>query len=178
MVDHQLLLSGRVRALGKTMTVAVSFKSVEHLVSERLVGVLDAWKRMAAGRAAPRREEITPALLRTALPWIWMVDVVDGGKDFRFRLAGDRVIQFLGRRYAGELISESLDNPFFQRMRAILAECTEHKKPLAVGPLRSNLKGKEFFEIEIVVMPLSENGRQVSALFGAMDLSAVATISG
>ncbi len=101
-----------------------------------------------------------------------MVDVIDGGKDFRFRLAGDRVIQFLGRRYAGELISESLDNPFFQRMRAILAECTQHKKPLAVGPIRSNLMGKEFFEMEVVLMPLSEDGRHVTTLFGAMDLSA------
>jgi hypothetical protein len=158
------------------MTVAVSFKSVEHLVSERLVGVLAAWKRTANERTAPKREEITPALLRTALPWIWMVDVIDGGKDFRFRLAGDRVIQFLGRRYAGELISESLDNPFFQRMRAILVECTQHKKPLAVGPVRSNLAGKEFFDVEIVVMPLSDDGRHVTALFGAMDLSAVATL--
>lgn len=74
------------------MIVAVSFKSADQLVSERLVGVLDAWKRAADARMGPKREEITPSLLRTALPWIWMIDVVDGGKDFRFRIAGERVI--------------------------------------------------------------------------------------
>jgi hypothetical protein len=152
------------------MTVAVSFKSAKELVSERLVGVLDAWKRTAGERMAPKREQITPSLLRNALPWIWMIDVIDGGKDFRFRIAGERIVQFLGRRHAGELLSDNLDNPFFQRMRTILVECHLHKKPVAVGPIRSNLKGKEFFEIEVVVMPLSEDGEHVTTLFGALDL--------
>jgi hypothetical protein len=159
------------------MTVAVSFKSADQLVSERLVGVLDAWKRTAGDRMAPKREEITPSLLRTALPWIWMIDVIDGGKDFRFRIAGERVIQFMGRRYAGELLSENLENPFFQRMRGILVECRDRKKPVAVGPVRSNLKGKEFFEMEIVVMPLSEDGQHVTTLFGAMDLRGLPTLA-
>jgi hypothetical protein len=159
------------------MTVAVSFKSADQLVSERLVGVLDAWKRTAGIRLAPKREEITPSLLRTALPWIWMIDVIEGGKDFRFRIAGERVVEFMGRRHAGELLSDNLENPFFQRMRGILLECTERKKPVAVGPIRSNLKGKEFFEMEIVVMPLSEDELDVTTLFGAMDLRGLPTLA-
>jgi hypothetical protein len=162
------LNSGRPRA--NAMTVAVSFKSADQIVSERLVGALDAWKRAAGERMAPKREEITPGLLRTALPWIWMIDVINDGKDFRFRIAGERVIEFMGRRLAGELMSDHSDNPFFQRMRAILVECHQRKKPVAVGPIRSNLKGKEFFEIEVVVMPLSEDGEHVTTLFGALDL--------
>ena len=157
------------------MNLVVSYKSADRLVSEKLVGALDAWKRVAAGRLAPRREEITPALLRSVLPSIWMIDVIDGGRDFRFRFAGDRVIQFMGRRYAGELLSDHIDVPFFQRMKAILSECVSRKAPVAVGPLRSNLPGKEFLEIEVVVMPLSEDGETVSCLFGAMDVRGVGT---
>ncbi|MEI9931110.1 MAG: PAS domain-containing protein [Rhizomicrobium sp.] len=152
------------------MTLAVSFKSTDQLVSERLVGVHDAWKRTAGQRMAPKREEITPSLLRTALPWIWMIDVIDGGKDFRFRIAGERVIEFMGRRYAGELLSHHLDNPFFQRMHAILSECLRRKNPVAAGPVRPDVTGKEFFEMEVVVMPLSEDGDLVTTLFGALDL--------
>jgi hypothetical protein len=157
------------------MTVAVSYKSANQLVSEKLVGALDAWKRVAGGRLAPKREEITPALLRSVLPSIWMIDVIDGGKDFRFRFAGDRVIQFMGRRYAGELLSDHVDVPFFQRMRAILVECVTRKSPVAVGPLRSNLEGKDFLEMEVVVAPLSEDGMTVNCLFGAMDVRGVGT---
>jgi len=38
------------------------------LESERLTGVHEAWKRIAGERMAPRRDEITPALMKTALP--------------------------------------------------------------------------------------------------------------
>ena len=106
-----------------------------------------------------------------------MIDIIDGGKDFRFRIAGERIIQFMGRRCAGELLSENLENPFFQRMRGILVECRDRKKPVAVGPIRSNLKGKEFFEMEIVVMPLSEDEQHVTTLFGAMDLRGLPTLA-
>jgi len=159
------------------MTAAVSYKSANRLVSEKLVGALNAWKRVAADRLAPKREEITPALLRSVLPSIWMIDVVDGGRDFRFRFAGDRVIQFMGRRYAGELLSDHIDVPFFQRMKAILVECVIRKTPVAVGPLRSNLQDKDYLEMEVVVMPLSEDGETVSCLFGAMDVRGVGTAS-
>lgn len=152
-----------------TMDVAVSFKSADRLLSSRLAGTYDAWKRAAAGRVGPTREEITPALLRSVLPWIWMIDVVDEGRDFRFRLAGDRIIQFMGRRYAGLLLSDHLDGLFFQRMRHILLECVRRKAPVAVGPLRTNLEGKEFLDMEVVVTPLSEDGQKVTCLFGAMD---------
>jgi hypothetical protein len=168
-------MHARTRDFESVMSLVVNYKSADRLVSEKLVGALDAWKRVAAGRLAPKREEITPALLRSVLPSIWMIDVVDGGTDFRFRFAGDRVIQFMGRRYAGALLSEHIGNPFFQRMRAILVECVNRRVPVAVGPLRSNLEGKEFLEMEVAVMPLSEDGETVSCLFGAMDVRGVGT---
>jgi hypothetical protein len=164
----------RAAIVESTMSVVNRFKSAESLVSARLVAVHDAWLRIAAGRVAPRREEITPALLKSALPWIWMIDAIDGGRDFRFRIAGDRVIQFLGRRYAGELLSQFVDQPFFQRMHAVLVESVRCRRPLAVGPTRSNLPGKEFLEMEIVVLPLSEDGEHVTTIFGAMEIGPAA----
>jgi hypothetical protein len=146
--------------------------SVDQLTSERLVGVLAAWKQVGQGRIGPKREEITPALVKNALPWIWMIDVVDSGSDFRFRLAGDRIIQFMGRRYAGTLLSEFLDQPFFGHMRQILVACVEQKRPLMVGPGRSKMKGRELLELEVLALPLSEDGEQVTTIFGAMEIRA------
>lgn len=155
------------------MNLVMNIKSADELISERLLGALDAWTRTAAGRMAPKREEITPALLRGILPWIWMADVVDDGADFRFRLAGDRVIQFMGRRYSGSLISQHLESVYFRRMRALFAECTARKKAVAAGPQRSKMKGKEFLEMEVLAMPLSDDGESVTGLFGAMDTRAI-----
>lgn len=147
----------------------VVLNSPQQLGSERLIGVYEAWKRIAGGRMAPRRDEITPALVKQALPWVWMIDAIDGGRDFRFRIAGDRIIQFMGRRYAGHLVSEFTDQPFFQDMRAVLKACAEQKRPMMVGPGRSKLSGKEHMELEVVVLPLSEDGANVTTLFGAME---------
>jgi hypothetical protein len=152
------------------MSVTTAAKPADELVSAQLVTVHEAWKQAAAGRLGPKREEIAPAPMKSALGWIWMIDVVDGGRDFRFRIAGDRVIQFLGRRYAGHLLSEFLDQPFFQRMRALLELCVRRKQAFGAGPMRSNLKDKEFLEMEVVVLPLSEDGENVTTIFGAMDV--------
>ncbi len=148
------------------MTLALESR----LVGERLNAVHDAWRKTAAGRMAPRRGEITPALLKSALPWVWMIEVVDGGRDFRFRIAGDRVVQFMGRPYTGLLLSAFLDQPFFQEMREHLLACVKQKRPLATGPARSKLTGKEHVELEVLALPLSEDGETVTALFGAVDI--------
>jgi hypothetical protein len=152
------------------MSAVADVKSPETLTSAQLATVHEAWKQAASGRFAPKREEITPAPMKSALAWIWMIDVVEGGRDFRFRIAGDRVIQFLGRRYAGHHLSEFQDEPFFQRMRAILEACVRGKEPVAAGPVRSNLKGKEFLEMEVIALPLSEDGRNVTGICGALDV--------
>lgn len=154
--------------------MSIVLSSVDQLESERLIGVYEAWRRIAGERMAPRRDEITPTLVKTALPWVWMIDTVDGGKDFRFRIAGDRIIQFMGRRYAGHLVSEFADQPFFQDMRGVLEACTVEKRPMVVGPGRSKLSGKEHTELEVVVLPLSEDGVNVTTLFGAMEIRGLA----
>ena len=146
------------------------FKSPDQLVSPLLNDVYAAWQRVGAGRMAPRRDEITPAVLRSALPAVWMMDVIDEGADFRFRFAGDRVIRFMGRRYAGTLLSTLLDDAYFQRMRLLLLECVQTRRPTAFGPGRTRMKGKDFLETEVVVLPLSDDGEAIVSLFGAMDI--------
>lgn len=146
------------------------FKTADQLISQLLRGVHASWQRVAAGRMAPKREEITPAVLRAALPSVWMMDVIDGGADFRFRFAGDKVIQFMGRRYAGILLSTLLEDVYFQRMRLLLLECIRNKGPVAFGPARTRMTGKDYLETEVVVMPISEDGETIGSLFGAMDI--------
>ncbi len=140
-----------------------------NLTSERLKIVHGVWRDLAAGRIGPKRDEITPALLRGTTAFTFTIDVVDGGRDFRFRFAGDRIIQFIGRRLAGSLLSEIRGARFFDVMHMLYEECTRTKAPVARGPVQTTYPGKEFLEIETIILPLSEDGQTVSCLFGAMD---------
>lgn len=65
------------------------------------------WNRKRSGRIGPRRTEIDPTEMVAHLPHIFMLDVIDGGKDFRFRLIGTRIVEGLGRDNTGRRVSEA-----------------------------------------------------------------------
>jgi hypothetical protein len=107
--------------------------------------------------------------LRTVLPSTFTIDVIDGGQDFRLRFAGDRIIQFMGQRYAGTLLSEKRGNIFFDNMARLFGRCVAARQPVSSGPVQASLQGKEFLEIEAMVLPLSDDGATITGLFGAFD---------
>ena len=137
------------------------------LTSDRLRTFHGIWKTQAAGRLAPRRDQMTPARLRATMPWTFLMEVA--GADFRFGFAGDRIVQFVGKAHAGTLLSALLGTPFYDGMHRFFSRCTELKTPQHVGPLRAVLPGKDHLEMEVVVLPLSDDGTTVTALLGAFD---------
>ena len=157
----------RTRAL-EFMSVA-DFKSAELITSEKLNGIYDVWKQTSGARFAPARAEITPAKLRALLTWTWFVDVLDRGEDFRFRIAGDRVIEYLGARYAGKLLSEQRGPAFFELMHEIFSYSVRYKRPIAHGPLQSSHAQRNHFEAEVLVLPLSDDGETVTGLCGGFE---------
>src|SRR5678815_2275437 len=54
------------------------------LTSERLRRLYAYWASLKGERIAPSRSELNPADMRDQLGWIWLMDVIDGGEDFRF----------------------------------------------------------------------------------------------
>jgi hypothetical protein len=145
------------------------FKSAELLTSGKLADIYAIWKELAGDRFAPKREEITPARLRTLLPWTWIVDVIGDGEDFRFRIAGDRIIEYLGGRQAGKLLSQFRGPAFFELMHEIFSYSVKYQRPIANGPLRSSHPKSAHLEAEVLVLPLSDDGVNVTGLFGGFE---------
>jgi hypothetical protein len=141
----------------------------QKLTSDKLKAAYAVWAAARAGRIGPRRDEIVPANLRGVLPFTFTMDVVDAGKDFRFRFAGDRIIQFMGRRFAGSLLSEQTHSTFFDNMRTVFSACVAARAPITSGVRQATYPGKDFLEVEAMVLPLSENGVDVTHLFGAFE---------
>ena len=145
-------------------------KGPDAIVGDKSQALHALWKELTGDRLAPRREEVTLSLVRNLAPWLWTVDVIDKGADFRFRLAGDNIIQFLDGLHAGMLLSELPESPFYERLRHTLTHCAEYKRPVAVGPVHSTLEGKEHWEMEALVLPLSEDGETINCLMGVLEL--------
>lgn len=150
--------------------VEAALKAADSLVGERNRLLYQIWKEKAADRFAPRRADITLSLVRALTPWLWMNDVMDNGGDFRLRLAGDGVNQFLGGTFTGHLLSEQPSSVFIERMKRVLRHGVDYKVPVALGPIPSGHTGKEHWEMELIALPLSEDGVAVNCLMGTLEL--------
>jgi hypothetical protein len=146
-----------------------AIKSPDALVSTVLRQAHQTWVEIAGSRFAPTRKQISPARFKDVLPSIFLLDVIDGGEDFLFSLAGDRLVRFLqGRLDTGALMSTTAGSNFHERCMRLFRYCIFMRQPVAVGPARAALPGREFLELETLVMPLSNDGVNVTGIMGAM----------
>ena len=152
---------------------AQSSKPPQQLISGPLAGCYTAWRALCGDRFAPTRKEIDPAQFKPTLGSIFVVEVVDDGADFRFALGGERIVEMMGQRLRGELLSAQPRTPFFVGMNNLYLRCLHAKEPVAVGPMRTVREGTDFLELEVLVMPLSDTGTTVTSLLGAIHISRV-----
>ena len=99
------------------------------------------WRDRAAGRPAPHFRDIDAMNMKPALGFIVLMDVVDGGEDFRCRLFGSTVAAVSGFDLTGKRVSQHEASPYIvaffiaaYRAAYLRAEplYTVHRPPLAV----------------------------------------------
>jgi hypothetical protein len=73
-----------------------------------LAFVRNYWERKRGRAPMPRRQDIVPSDMRTLLRHILLADIVDGGKDFRYRLVGSELQRFFTGNPTGMLMSDAL----------------------------------------------------------------------
>ncbi len=67
----------------------------------------DLWQARRQGRSIPDRAEFG---IEDLVPWfghVIIMDVIDGGTDFRYRMIGTQITRFLNRDYTGGTVLES-----------------------------------------------------------------------
>ncbi|WP_281019863.1 MULTISPECIES: PAS domain-containing protein [unclassified Minwuia] len=76
------------------------------------------WQRLRreAGGRLPHRAAFRPADLVSVLPSLAVVQVLQGGTAFRYRLVGSRIVQIAGRNATGLMLDDELYGAEFSRM--------------------------------------------------------------
>ncbi len=77
----------------------------EDLRQEKLSFLLDYWAALGQGGALPQPERIDPLGMRPALGYVMLVDPVEEGRDFRYRLFGTELAAVTGLDLTGQLTS-------------------------------------------------------------------------
>lgn len=67
---------------------------------------LQLWENFRGGQPMPSRRDFDVTDLKEWLGHVLMLDVIDGGADFRYRLVGVEIARALGRDYTGRIMSE------------------------------------------------------------------------
>jgi hypothetical protein len=134
--------------------------------SSRLHRLLDLWisGRTPDGRPMPR-EAFDPLDVPRLLSGILLLEVVDGGRDIVFRVAGDEVESRYGRSLNGRSISETF--PLVQRGDTShqWQEIVEDALPkYRRGPM--SFPGSRAFMAERLIVPLSAGPIDVAFILG------------
>jgi hypothetical protein len=128
----------------------------------------DYWIAKRGARELPRRTDIDPVELRLHLPFLSLIEVLDGAKDFRFRLLGTGITETLQRDNTGKTVREvyaTAEPDVMHWMLEVYAIAAIRKWPvLWRGTLR--VVNKEFIAFESLHLPLSDDGEHVNMLFG------------
>jgi len=72
---------------------------------EPLRAVLAYWKGLCVGAASPLQRQIDPTSIRQALGFVMLLDPVDEGRDFRYRLFGSSIARVSGFDMTGKMVS-------------------------------------------------------------------------
>jgi hypothetical protein len=122
-------------------------------------------KRRAGGRL-PRRSEIRPEDLKPWLGWVNLLEVVDGGRDFVFRLYGSNVAREFGRDLTGRGVGD-LPPEHVPIVTAPFARVIRERVPCASRHHILFEDGRSFVW-ERLILPLAEDGATVDILLIAL----------
>jgi hypothetical protein len=71
--------------------------------------LLAYWQSKRSGGSLPRRKDIVPAEIPQLLPHLMIIEPVNGGGDWKYRLVGTAVAQRYGFDWTGKKMTELLD---------------------------------------------------------------------
>ncbi|MBL8781382.1 MAG: PAS domain-containing protein [Alphaproteobacteria bacterium] len=126
------------------------------------------WNDARAVRDIPRRTDIDPIQLGSALPHITLLDVVPGDPiDFRYRILGQQLIKGYGFDLTGHQHRAVADKsmmawPFYD----VYVACVTSKQSQPVE-IRTRNRLQLPVHVKGTVWPLSEDGVAITGLLGA-----------
>ena len=124
------------------------------------------WNSRRGERPMPARVDIDVVEIPTLLPYVFLVDVLEGPRDFRFRLAGTHFRETTEQEVTGKRIAEVFPEQFGDEVRRIWSKAVEERRPL-LGHGNLWIAGREYVKWEGAVMPLACD-RTVNMLLGGV----------
>ncbi len=143
-----------------------TWHSLEQIPHPRLREFARIWDAKRASRRAPARADFDPVALGPYLPYLYLYDVVGAEARLRFRLAGTKVVEFVGvgelaGRYFDEFCTPERHAQLRPHHEAVLFEFMLHYSASDLA-----WQGRPFRRYERLLMPLSDDDARVNMILG------------
>ena len=155
------------------ISAADAAKAPEKLSSQIALGEIDSsillqgmayWRGLCGERKFPARKDVTPRALGSLLRYTTLLGVIDGGKDYDYRIVGDAYVMAHGVSFQGKRWSETDKlSPGYHTMIKSVYDSVAHKaEPIAMrGWIERSGATAEYIYCEYVFLPLGTDGKSV-----------------
>ena len=104
--------------------------------------LLDYWNAIRGDAQMPARSDFDPLAIPHVLPYVGLIDIIEPGPQFRYRLIGTKMPAYAGRRLEGQLVEEYktpdyasylgcvYELPYRFRQPVFIRECAEFSEGL------------------------------------------------
>jgi hypothetical protein len=157
--------AGSIRAAGE-----LSYPDLDPIPASRdirdrnILQFLQYWRGMCRNGNVPKRVDIDPVEVPQLLKYIVLMDVIDNGADFRFRLIGGHTVEMVGVNPTGRLLSDFVgDNNFGDFTQRLHRLMMDWQVPIHNGGSHRTAYGTTH-TCERISCPLSEDGRTISTI--------------
>jgi hypothetical protein len=138
--------------------VSVVVSGLDVLTSQICRAGMAYWRDLRADQPMPSRESVDPAAIRSLLPYTFLVDILDGGADYRYRLVGTDIVAHTPRDNSGASLSEIEDQGTQKQLLALYSSVTAGQVPRFQRiAYRTRLGLRSWYET--VVCPLCDPAR-------------------
>lgn len=159
--------------------IATSNQTGRHLSSTKVLS-LDAvkspivaqgvayWNALRADRRFPARTELSPRAMVGFLKNVAIIDVINSGEDFRYRLVGDAHIEARGSDFTGTMLRaiEERSPGFATRTRDLFESLYRSGEPCVVrGSMDPDASGWRFAYRECAFLPLGTADDAIEGIF-------------
>jgi len=139
---------------------------VEDLRNPIVCEALSVWQRLRGERRMPSRADMTPRAMRGFLRNMTLVQVLDGARDFRFRVSGDAVNLQQGMPLQG-MTTADIDvrvPGYGSQLKRVYARLYRRREPLAYRGTYFRPGDGHTFSHESVMLPLGDDGETMDHL--------------
>lgn len=142
----------------QSVVALIAYDTVENAITRTAAAY---WTALRRYRALPARAQLAPRDMRAILSNVVLLRVIDDGRDYEYRIAGEAFVWAYSAQFRGLFLSdvEAVNPEHGERMRALYEHVRATAAPIGLqGWIGRNLPQARFVYHETVLLPFGDDG--------------------